>query len=88
MRCPECEKDDDIVTDSRTLQDGIYTRRRRMCKCGYKFTTYEMALSPEEFHFILNGLKKLTSAEISKLIECKNNIEKVTKELIDIVRRI
>ena len=41
MVCPECNKDDIKVVDSR---DSLKTiRRRRACKsCGHRWTTYEI----------------------------------------------
>lgn len=42
MKCPFCGFEEDKVIDSRVLQDGSATRRRRKClKCGKRFTTYE-----------------------------------------------
>jgi len=48
MRCSLCNSDQDKVIESRILQDGEVTRRRRECvKCGYRSTTYErMELAP------------------------------------------
>ena len=42
MRCPYCQKDNDSVRDSRTIEDGRSIRRRRYCHCcRRRFTTYE-----------------------------------------------
>ena len=42
MKCPKCGADNDKVLDSRTVRDGLATRRRRECQaCGLRFTTYE-----------------------------------------------
>jgi len=42
MRCPYCEKLDDKVLESRTMENGESIRRRREClNCGYRFTSYE-----------------------------------------------
>lgn len=42
MRCPYCTNQDTQVIDSRELEDGVVTRRRRRCvACGNRFTTYE-----------------------------------------------
>ena len=44
MRCPYCAQQDTQVIDSRELEDGIVTRRRRRCvSCQNRFTTYERA---------------------------------------------
>ena len=42
MRCPYCKLDSDKVVDTRAVDEGWATRRRREClKCGRRFTTYE-----------------------------------------------
>ena len=46
MKCPYCNFDDTRVIDSREINDGRTTRRRRECtKCSQRYSTYEkMAL--------------------------------------------
>jgi transcriptional repressor NrdR len=41
MKCPVCKQDNDKVVDTRTSDDGYVIRRRRLCVCGKRFTTYE-----------------------------------------------
>jgi transcriptional repressor NrdR len=42
MKCPGCGSSDDKVVDSRAVDDGEATRRRRECiTCGRRFTTFE-----------------------------------------------
>ena len=42
MKCPSCLNNDSKVIDSRSIQSGKSTRRRRECvECKYRFTTYE-----------------------------------------------
>lgn len=42
MRCPACLHDDTKVLDSRDMDDGMATRRRRECpKCDFRFSTKE-----------------------------------------------
>ena len=42
MRCPFCDNEDTKVIDSRPIDDGKASRRRRECeKCVKRFTTYE-----------------------------------------------
>lgn len=44
MKCVYCGYPESKVVDSRPLDDGTATRRRREClKCGRRFTTYEKA---------------------------------------------
>lgn len=45
MRCPFCRHADCRVIDSREVDDGQATRRRRSCvSCGRRFTTVEEAV--------------------------------------------
>lgn len=40
LKCPKCGKEENVVVNSRTVQNTI--RRRRECEwCGARFTTYE-----------------------------------------------
>ncbi|MBR2674813.1 MAG: transcriptional repressor NrdR [Mogibacterium sp.] len=42
MKCPYCNFEDTKVVDSRPVEDGLATRRRRECtKCKKRFTTFE-----------------------------------------------
>ncbi|MBC8537741.1 transcriptional repressor NrdR [Christensenellaceae bacterium NSJ-63] len=44
MKCIYCGYPESKVVDSRPLDEGVSTRRRREClKCGRRFTTYEKA---------------------------------------------
>ncbi|MGN1402568.1 MAG: transcriptional regulator NrdR [Bacillus sp. (in: firmicutes)] len=42
MKCPSCQHNGTRVLDSRPIDDGRATRRRRECEsCSYRFTTFE-----------------------------------------------
>jgi len=42
MKCPACQNNGTRVLDSRPVDEGRSTRRRRECEeCGYRFTTFE-----------------------------------------------
>ena len=41
MICPFCKKGETSVVDSRPAEDGTSIRRRRLCNCGERFTTFE-----------------------------------------------
>ncbi len=42
MKCPECQSLRDHVVESRLIQQGELTRRRRECSdCHFRYTTYE-----------------------------------------------
>ena len=46
MKCPNCNKEDSKVVDSRSIHEGASIRRRRECnKCEYRYTTYEYILA-------------------------------------------
>ena len=46
MKCPNCNKEDSKVVDSRSIHGGISIRRRRECnQCEYRYTTYEYILA-------------------------------------------
>ena len=41
MICSSCKKGETSVVDSRPTEDGMAIRRRRLCVCGHRFTTFE-----------------------------------------------
>lgn len=42
MKCPSCGYEEDKVIDSRSIKEGMVTRRRRECLgCAHRYTTYE-----------------------------------------------
>ena len=41
MICPCEKKGETSVVDSRPTEDGTAIRRRRLCVCGERFTTFE-----------------------------------------------
>ncbi len=42
MKCPSCQNNGTRVLDSRPIDEGRSTRRRRECEqCGFRFTTFE-----------------------------------------------
>ena len=41
MICPFVKKGETSVVDSRPAEDGTSIRRRRLCNCGERFTTFE-----------------------------------------------
>ena len=41
MICPCEKKGETSVVDSRPTEDGTAIRRRRLCECGTRFTTFE-----------------------------------------------
>jgi len=77
MRCPNCQKDNDKVIESRSNQFGTSIRRRREClNCGYRFTSYEKI---EEKRITV--IKKDGREEVFDINKIKRGIETSTDKL-------
>ena len=57
MICPCEKKGETSVVDSRPTEDGTAIRRRRMCECGERFTTFERIQYRELMVVKKNGRK-------------------------------
>ena len=57
MICPICKKGETSVVDSRPTEDGTTIRRRRLCICGERFTTFERVQYREIMVIKKNGRK-------------------------------
>ena len=57
MICPICKKGETSVVDSRPTEDGTTIRRRRLCVCGERFTTFERVQFRELMVVKKNGRK-------------------------------
>ena len=57
MICPHCKKGETSVVDSRPTEDGTTIRRRRLCICGQRFTTFERVQFRELVVVKKNGRK-------------------------------
>ena len=57
MICPCEKKGDTSVVDSRPTEDGTAIRRRRLCDCGERFTTFERIQIRELMVVKKNGRK-------------------------------
>tara|TARA_B100000579_G_scaffold102407_1_gene81499 strand:- start:1664 stop:2122 length:459 start_codon:yes stop_codon:yes gene_type:complete len=57
MICPVCKKGETSVVDSRPAEDGTSIRRRRLCACGERFTTFERVQYREIIVVKKNGRK-------------------------------
>ena len=57
MLCPFCREKDTSVVDSRPTEDGTAIRRRRLCVCGGRFTTFERVQFRELMVVKKNGRK-------------------------------
>ncbi len=68
MICP-CKKGETSVVDSRPTEDGTAIRRRRLCVCGERFTTFERVQFRELAVVKKNGRKStLDRDKLSKSI--------------------
>ncbi len=69
MICPICKKGETSVVDSRPTEDGTSIRRRRLCTCGGRFTTFERVQFREIMVIKKNGRKSTFDREkLSKSI--------------------
>ena len=57
MICPCEKKGETSVVDSRPTEDGTSIRRRRLCECGERFTTFERVQFRELVIVKKNGRK-------------------------------
>ena len=69
MICSICKKGETSVVDSRPTEDGTAIRRRRLCVCGARFTTFERVQFRELMVVKKNGRKSSFDREkLSKSI--------------------
>jgi len=69
MICSFCKKGETSVVDSRPTEDGTAIRRRRLCVCGERFTTFERVQFRELIVIKKNGRKSpLDRDKLSKSI--------------------
>jgi transcriptional repressor NrdR len=92
MRCPFCKHEDTQVRDSRSSEDGMTIRRRRVCsECNGRFTTFERIQIRDLFVIKKDGQRKAFDRD--KLIRSLNLalrkrhsdpdfIEKIANEII------
>ena len=59
MICSICKKGETSVVDSRPTEDGTAIRRRRLCVCGARFTTFERVQFRELMVVKKNGRKSI-----------------------------
>ena len=72
MICSICKKGETSVVDSRPTEDGTAIRRRRLCVCGARFTTFErvqlrelMVIKKDESRTVFDREKLVRSINIS-----------------------
>ena len=71
MICPCPKKGETSVVDSRSTEDGTSIRRRRLCVCGERFTTFERIQIRALMVVKKNGRKSVFDRDkLSKSIYC------------------
>ena len=94
MICPICKKGETSVVDSRPTEDGNAIRRRRLCICGERFTTFERIQFRELMVVKKNGRKsafdrdKLSKSLYIALKKRPIDTEPVEKFLTKITRSL
>ena len=84
MICSICKKGETSVVDSRPTEDGTAIRRRRLCVCGARFTTFERVQFREFLVVKKNGEKSIFDRDkITKSVDLalrKRPVDIDTKE--------
>jgi len=94
MICPICKKGETSVVDSRPTEDGTTIRRRRLCVCGERFTTFERVQFRELMILKKNGRKtpfdreKLAKSIYIALKKRPIDMETVEKFITNIARSL
>ena len=94
MICPFCKKGETSVVDSRPTEDGTSIRRRRLCICGERFTTFERVQFRELIVVKKNGRKspfdrdKLSKSIYIALKKRPIDIDTVEKFITNISRSL
>ena len=84
MICPFCKKGETSVVDSRPTEDGTSIRRRRLCACSERFTTFERVQFRELTVVKKNGRKSVFDREkLSKSIYIALNKRPVDTETVE-----
>ena len=77
MICPFCKKGETSVVDSRPTEDGTSIRRRRLCICGERFTTFDRDKLSKSIYIALKK-RPIDTDTVEKFI---TNISRSLEEL-------
>ena len=94
MICSICKKGETSVVDSRPTEDGTAIRRRRLCVCGERFTTFERVQYRELTVVKKNGRKsifdrdKLSKSMLMALRKRQTEDDAIERALNGIVRQL
>ena len=83
MICSICKKGETSVVDSRPTEDGTAIRRRRLCICGHRFTTFERIQFRELMVVKKNGRKSVLANAKMLAETLKNNGFKIYSDGTD-----
>ncbi len=83
MECLICNNST-LVTDSRPVETGRF-RRRTCSKCGYRFTTVEIAL--EDMGDIVEDIKAVVATELQKMISGTDKLDSKIKEVFTKIKK-
>ena len=84
MICSICKKGETSVVDSRPTEDGTAIRRRRLCVCGARFTTFERVQFQELTVIKGNGKREPFDREkISKSVRIATRKRPIDSETIE-----
>ena len=94
MICPCEKKGETSVVDSRPTEDGTAIRRRRLCSCGERFTTFERIQFRELMVVKKSGRKspfdrdKLSKSMLMALRKRQTDDDAIERALNGIVRQL
>ena len=69
MICSICKKGETSVVDSRPTEDGAVIRRRRLCICGQRFTTFER-VQFRELIVVPSSVGRESTTDVSPFLQC------------------
>ena len=78
MICSICKKGETSVVDSRPTEDGTAIRRRRLCVCGARFTTFERV----QFREIMVVKKMAENLHLIEINYLNQSISLLRKDLL------
>jgi len=87
VTCPNCKRDSNRVIDSR-CRTGAYVRRRRLCSCGDRFTTIEIALAPGESVLLSRAEGIMSPVMVSPYVAHEQELRALRRQLLLMARSL
>ncbi len=91
MKCPQCQKTESKVIESRDVADGDSIRRRREClACEYRYTTYERVERPNLVVVKKDGTRQIFSRDklLAGLDRATEKTPVTSVQLEDLIARV